>query len=214
MVLNFYNNVRPIGNCSKKKDHMNTMDKAIKILGPMISEARRRKIESVVSSRTHSVGVLLENVHDKGNENAILRSMDAFGFLNLHRLRSDEAGTKEERKTWITQMRTDAGASHWVNVTNWSSTTECVQHLKEKCGYRIACTCPDSPVMISDIDFCQKLVIAFGNERKGISELLLEHADISFSIPMVGFVESFNVSVSVALSLYHAYCQRTKKMVR
>ena len=179
----------------------------------MISEARRRKIESVISSRSRNVAVLLENVHNKGNENTILRSMDAFGFLNLHRLRTDGVDTEKERKTWTSLMRTDAGASQWVDVCNWSNMNECVQHLKGQCGYQIACTRPDAPVSISNVDFCQKVVIAFGNENKGISDPLLEHADISFSIPMVGFVESFNVSVTVALSLYHAYCRRTMKLV-
>ena len=182
-------------------------EKALSVLSPLISEARRRKITSVISSRTRSVSVLLENVHDSGNVNAVLRSMDAFGVLTLHRLTSVPP-TKRQKPT----VRTDAGTRQWIEIQNWNNLTDCIKTLKDD-GFKIACTCPKSSLDITEIDFCQKTVIAFGNERDGISESLAGLSDVKFSLPMCGFVESFNISVSVAITLCHAYSQRMRALV-
>lgn len=186
--------------------------KALRLLSPMISEARRDKIVSVVASRTKSVCVLLEDVHDRGNFNAVLRSMEAFGFLNVHQVTSARTNLSTERRKQ-SRMRTDAGALQWVNLRKWSSVEECVEYLKKEQGYKIACASPNAPISLTQVDFCQKVALAFGNEGQGISESLLASSDVTFSIPMVGFVQSFNVSVSAALTLYSAYSQRVERLV-
>lgn len=182
------------------------VQEALRFLAPMISDARREKIASVVGARTRTVCVLLENINDKGNVNAVLRSMEAFGFLDVHQVISTPP-KKEPR------MRTDVGARQWVNIRKWATTTECVQYLKEEQGYKIACAVPNAPFSLTQMDFCQKTALAFGSEAYGISDSLSEVSDITFSIPMVGFVQSFNISVSVALTLYSAYCQRVQRLV-
>lgn len=187
----------------------NKVEKAIRLLSPMISEARREKITSVVAKRTNNVCVLLENINNKGNVNAILRSMDAFGFFNVHHVISTQTTpTKKERP-----MRTDSGSRQWINMKKWSSPEECVHYLKEKQGYKIACASPDAPISIEQLDFCQKVTLAFGNEWEGISKSLSDRSDIAFSIPMTGFVQSFNISVSVAITLHAAYSQREERLV-
>lgn len=135
--------------------------------------------------------------------------MDAFGFLNVHQVIS--AQTTPTRKEHL--MRTDSGSRHWINMRKWSSPEECVHYLKEKQGYKIACASPDVPISIKQLDFCQKMVLAFGNEVQGISNSLSDISDIAFSIPMTGFVQSFNISVSVAITLYAAYSQRVERLV-
>ena len=177
--------------------------KALAVLAPLLTESRRQKIISVVSSRTRSLGVLLENVIDIGNENAVVRSMDAFGVLNLHRI----ATVSPRRKANCTQVRTDVGSRQWLEIKNWSNLANCVSTLKEN-GYRIASTSPSNSLDIAEIDFSKKTVIAFGNEKCGVSEELTKLSDLQFSLPMCGFVPSFNISVSVAVVLYHAYTQR------
>ena len=184
-------------------------EKTLRLLAPMISEARRGKIASVVATRTKNVCVLLENIQDQGNINAVLRSMEAFGFLNVHKVKS----TPSPGKKMPPLMRTDAGALRWIHVRNWSSTEECVQYLKQEQGYKVACASPDAPISLSQIDFCQKIALAFGSEGQGISKTLSDVSDITFSVPMVGFVQSFNVSVSAAITLYAAYSQRIQKLV-
>lgn len=184
-------------------------EKVLSVLSPLISEARRKKIRTVVSSRTRSVVLLLENVHDRGNENAVLRSMDAFGVFTLHRIIS-ETPTKIQRPT----VRTDAGTRQWLDIRDWRSLGDCIGALKAD-GYRIASTYPNTAADITEVDFCrQKTVIAFGNERDGISETLARLSDVQFSLPMCGFAESFNISVSVAITLSHVYSQRLKHLVR
>lgn len=187
----------------------NEVEKAIRLLSPMISEARRGKINSVVAKRTNSVCVLLENINDKGNVNAVLRSMDAFGFFNVHQVIS--AQTTPTRKERL--MRTDSGSRQWINMRQWSSPEECMHYLKEKHGYKIACAAPDAPISIKQLDFCQKVALVFGNEREGISKSLFDRSDTAFSIPMTGFVQSFNISVSVAITLHAAWSQREERLV-
>ncbi len=184
---------------------------ALKILSPMLSETRRLKIASVVTSRTRSLGVLLENVdmEGRGNENAITRTMDAFGLLCMHRLGTDAICRKERR---LKLDRTDAGSKQWIEVSEWSNVGMCIQSLKEN-GYTVVGTNVSSPLSIMDIDFTKKTVVAFGNEHKGLSKELSEFSDSNFALPMTGFVESFNVSVSVAMTLHHAFSQRILKMV-
>ena len=184
------------------------VQEALRFLSPLITAARRDKIASVVAARTRNVCILLENINDKGNVNAVLRSMEAFGFLDVHQVIS-----KQPRKE--SRMRTDAGARHWVNVRKWATTEECVQYLKEEQGYKIACAVPNAPISLTQMDFCcQKTALAFGSEGHGISDSLSKMSDVTFSIPMVGFVQSFNISVSVALTLYSAYYQRVQRLVR
>lgn len=172
-----------------------------KVVPACISTARKCKINAVVSMRTSRIAVLLEDVHDRGNENAVIRTMDAFGFQNLH-----VVSTMVPRETRRIQ-RTDKGARKWVTIHNWNCLDQCVAHLRSQ-GYKIGATHPGSTTEIQRVDFNDKLVLAFGNEQFGISQKLARLSDFSFSIPMCGFVESLNVSVAVAVTLFQAFAQR------
>lgn len=186
-----------------------TMVKGLRNLSSFVTEARKSKIATVVASRTNSVAVLLENIVDEGNENAILRTMDALGFQCLHRVKESSLRPKKAGR-----MRTDKGARKWIKIHDWTDVGACIRHLKEEGGYHIAVATPNAEVPISKLDFChQKLVLAFGNETRGVSERLTQLSDTTFSLPMCGFVQSFNVSVSAAIALYHAYTQRVQKLV-
>lgn len=195
------------------------LKEALRKLSPMISERRKTKIASVVASRTKSPAVLLENVHNEANESAVMRSMDALGCLHLHKLQTTP--TTETYTAWQRHKkmkfppRTDAGARAWVQTHHWADMAECISHLKGHHGYTLACACPSATTPISGIDFSsRKVLVAFGNECNGISDKLSELSDIKFSLPMCGFVDSYNISVSVALTLYHAYLQRRETHVR
>ena len=193
------------------------LKEVLRKISPTISEARRSRIASVVRSRTTSIAVLLENLFNEANQNAVLRSMDALGCLHLHTLQTEH--TAEDSAVPNRRLRfpprTDAGARGWLGIHQWSDAKECVSFLKHRHGYTLACAFPDATSMpITSVDFNQKLLVAFGNEANGISSELADLAEIKFSLPMCGFVESYNVSVSVALVLFHAYLHRIKKHVR
>ena len=186
------------------------MEKAIRTLSPFLTEARKSRIASVVASRTNTIAVLLENIADEGNENAVVRSMEGMGFQNLHRVYKAE----DTKKKAYLKKRTDSGARNWITIHDWMDTTTCIKHLKRECAYRVAVASPNAKLQISELDFTKRLVVAFGNETRGVSEELSEMADVTFSLPMCGFVQSFNISVSVAITLSHAYTQRALRLVR
>ncbi len=188
------------------------VEKAVKSLAPLLSEARLAKIASVVASRTNIIAVLLENVSDSGNRNAVTRSMDALGIQNLHLVSCNATRETQGQKSHIS-IRTDSGSRKWITIHSWTDISACVHHLKSDGGYQIAVASPNAELSISELDCTQRLVLAFGNERSGVSEELMDLSDTSFSLPMCGFVQSYNVSVSVAISLYHAYNQRVRKLV-
>lgn len=184
------------------------LERATRFLASCISESRKSRIASAVALRTNTVVVLLENINNEGNENAIVRSMDALGFQNLHRVRTPDISLQSRRP-----MRTDSGARNWITIHNWADITTCIKHLRDDCGYKVAVASPDASIPLSKVEFTQKFVVAFGNERNGVSDTLLRMSDLRFSLPMCGFVQSFNVSVAVAITLYHAHMQRVQRLV-
>ena len=187
------------------------LERSVRALAPLLSEARRQRIADVVNSRTGSLAVLLENAWDEGNRNAVLRSMDAFGTHTLHCINYGKEG-KATSSSGASEMRTDAGARNWIVRRDWSEVETCIRQLQRE-GFTIASTTPNSNKTLQDVDFSKRLVIAFGNEHIGVSEALLEASDVKFSIPMIGFVESVNLSVSVAVTLYQAFSQRLARLV-
>ena len=185
--------------------------KALERLSPCISEGRRAKIASVVSSRTNSISILLENVTNETNEYAIVRSMEALGSFHLHRLSTKKYPSPSKAKLRY-PPRTDSGARKWINIHQWNDTSQCISHLKEQ-GYVMAIASPNGKHSVRDLDFSKKHVVAFGNEVEGISEDLARFSDFEFSLPMCGFVESFNVSVAAAITLYHGFLHRMSVIV-
>lgn len=173
----------------------------------LVSSRRWETLTKVARNRTRHVVVVLENVLDRGNENAVLRSADAFGFQDVHVIRNDEqSASKSEakrRKESVRISRTDAGARKWLTVHEWDSTKACLGDLTSR-GYCIAVASPLAPCSVTNLplDPESKTAIVFGNEHSGLSDEGLAAADLSFSLPMYGFVESLNVSVAAAITMY------------
>src|SRR5690606_2194830 len=107
--------------------------------------------------------------------------------------------------------RVTQGAERWLLIEEWERPEDCVRHLREQ-GYLIAVTSLESDISLESLDFRKPTVIAFGNERDGVSKELQELADIKFKIPMRGFTQSFNISVAAALCLQKVCEQRAKQM--
>ena len=192
------------------------LKEALKKLGPFISERRKARIATVVANRSANISLLLENVNNIANEYAVLRSMEALGCLHLHKLSTMVQPQHPPLTNSINPRfppRTDAGARGWVRIHHWYNTEQCISCLKEKHGYILAVANPTAQTSITNLDFSQKLLVAFGNEKVGISEELLRLSNVNFSLPMCGFVDSFNVSVAASLILYHAYLHRMTKLV-
>lgn len=177
-----------------RKIHL-PFDEIVRRLQPHVTEERFARIQDVVKNRIPNASVILENIYDRGNISAVMRSAEAFG---LHQLNIIELSEKFKESKRVTQ-----GAHKWIESRKWSATVQCIEHLKAQ-GQKIYVThLDDQATSIDNVDFSVPFAIAFGNEKDGASAELLEMADTRVFIPMQGFVQSFNISVAAALCFYH-----------
>ena len=168
---------------------------------------RTKKIKEVMSHRQSSLAVVLENVDDVHNVGAILRSCDAFGVGEVHLLYTiNKAPRNRDLRT-----KSAASASKWLKITKWDSVAKLTAYLKKKKMTIAVTRLVDSSVDPVDVDLRKPIAIVIGNEKDGVSEAMAKKATLNLKIPMVGFVQSFNVSVAAALLLYEAFRQRQKK---
>jgi tRNA (guanosine-2'-O-)-methyltransferase len=168
-------------------------------IGPLLTAERLAKIERVVAGRNFSNAVVLEGIYDRGNISAVMRTAEAFGFVNFHVIETQEKFKEANR---VTQ-----GADKWTEVQKWKTTTECIRELKKR-GHKIVATSLEASKPIDEIDWTVPTALVLGNEKEGISKEMFELSDERVIIPMSGFVQSFNISVAGALSLYHIYLER------
>ena len=173
-----------------------------------VSGARNARLQSVVQNRTDSVAIVLENISDVGNENAIVRAMDALGFYLVHRISTKSAVST--KNNWYRGFRSDAGARKWMTIRHWHRVDDCARYLTNVAGYKLVCASANASKSIFDLDVTEKMAIVFGNESSGVSCDLGKACELSFALPMYGFVESFNVSVAAAITLFHLGTQRRK----
>ncbi len=179
----------------------------IQILSEFIAAPRRLRLKNIVRSRSNIASVLLENVIDTGNENAVTRTMEGMGFHHLYRLRNDSKLTTNKKLNKL--QRTDSGARKWLVTHTYNNMKECVEAVRRD-GYQLACAVPRAPCSIFDLGMGKKTAFVFGNESGGVSRLLQEESDVKFSLPMCGFVESYNVSVAAAITLFQVYYNQLK----
>lgn len=170
----------------------------------MITEERKKRFQDVISKRFQDV-IVLENIHDPHNALAALRNCDAFSIQTAHFVFETEKmfNPKELGKV------TSSSANKWIDTVCWEKSTDCFTQLK-KDGFKIIATIIDPKAKsLHEIDFnIQKTAIIFGNEGFGISETAKKVADELVYIPMNGFVDSINLSVSVGIILYELSRQR------
>lgn len=178
-------------------------EEVLKHIGPLLTPERKQKIDRVVSLRNFDTAVVLEGIYDRGNISAVMRSAEGLGFGNFQVIETQEKFKEANR---VTQ-----GADKWVEVKKWKKTTDCVRALQEQ-GYKICVTHLDETSKpLHDIDFSGKVALVLGNEKDGVSPEMVKAADERIIIPMTGFVQSFNISVAGALSLYHISQDRLKR---
>ena len=171
--------------------------RVLEVIGPTLTLARRERIERVVAARTCAVVPVLEGLSDAGNVAAVLRSAEGLGYAAVHIV--PYAGAASERPP----NRVTQGAEKWLLTRNWEDSAACVAGLHTT-GYRIAATMPGGrSIPLADLDLGTPVAVVFGNEHRGVSELLAAQADALVSVPMHGFSRSFNVSVAAAVVLAH-----------
>ncbi|RKX93896.1 MAG: TrmH family RNA methyltransferase [Spirochaetes bacterium] len=169
-------------------------------LADYVSPRRLEKMQSVLSYRTDYITVVLEDIYQPHNASAVLRSCDAFGVQDVHII--------ENRNKYRINPGVALGSSQWLTLkrynTNEENTLSAIEYLKDQ-GYRIVAAMPyDTEVDLEDFNLEKgKSALFFGTEMYGLSQRVLSRADEFMKIPMFGFVESFNISVSCAVSLHY-----------
>lgn len=176
------------------------MKTLISYLSKFVNDDRLQLLKSVLEQRTRHITIVLEDIYQSQNASAVVRSCDCFGIQDIHII--------ENENTYCLNPDVVLGASKWVSIHKYdkapNNTIETLQGLKKK-GYRIVATTPHSrQLSLQEYDICQqKTAFIFGSELTGVSDFVMQEADDFMTIPMVGFTESFNISVSAAIVLYH-----------
>lgn len=157
----------------------------------ILTDNRKERFLQVLSKRTNHFTIAIEDVFQLHNTSAVMRSCEVFGIQQLNVI--------EERYTKSIDKEIAMGAQKWVDVHRFDSISSCIYDLKNK-GYQIIATTPhENDCMLDDFDISKPSALFFGTERDGLSDEILQQADGFLKIPMVGFTESLNISVSAAI---------------
>lgn len=180
-----------------------TMDlkekKFLNYLGDLISVHKKSLIEEILCKRTRYFTVVLENIYKPHNASAVLRTADCFGLQDIHVI--------EKENSYKINPYVTRGASQWVDLHKYENkegkaVENCFKALRKK-GYKIYATSPkQESISIHNLKPDHKTALVFGNEHEGVSEEVISQADNLVHIPMYGFTESFNISVSVSIFLF------------
>ena len=174
----------------------------IRLLGPHMTEVRGERMADVLNHRSLHIVPVLENIYDRGNVSAVMRSAEAFGFMQMCLV--DAPGAKFKAAN-----RVSKGAEKWLDTKSYSDPSTVVKDLKQQ-GYQIWATDLDTQDSIDTIDWTKPTAIVLGNEKEGVSAEMRGLVDGRFRIPMLGFSQSFNISVAASLIFYRAHLETRK----
>lgn len=170
--------------------------KLLEYLETYLTENRKNKFNKVIKQRTKHFTVATEDVYQLHNTSAVMRSCDVFGI--------QEVNIVEEVNTKSIDREIAMGAQKWVDLNRFHSVKDCIADIKKN-GYQIVATTPHTnDCLLQDFDVTKKSCFFFGRETEGLSQEVLDAADCYLKIPMAGFTESLNISVSAAIILQDA----------
>ncbi|HEU0137468.1 MAG TPA: RNA methyltransferase [Flavobacterium sp.] len=156
-----------------------------------LTDQRKKRFEDVLKQRTNHFTIAMEDIFQLHNTSAVMRSCEVFGIQQLNVV-EEKYGKKIDKEIAM-------GAQKWVDINRFESMTDCLASLKSK-GYRIIATTPhQDDCLLEDFDITKPATLFFGTERNGLSDEVLQQADGFLKIPMAGFTESLNISVSAAI---------------
>lgn len=164
-------------------------------LEPLLTAERRARIDAVIGARSTAVTAVLDGLVDPHNVSAVLRSADAFGVQHVHVIQGTDP--------FLATTRIAQGADRWVDVIRHATSAACVRELRAR-GHRIFVASMEGAVAPEALAHEPRVAIVFGNEHSGVSQELRDLADGTYAIPMCGFVQSLNVSVAAAITLFSA----------
>ncbi|HFC00589.1 MAG TPA: RNA methyltransferase [Phaeodactylibacter sp.] len=174
-----------------------------------MTEKRTEKFKEVVKKRQSNLTVILENVHDLHNIGAVLRTCDSVGIGEIFILNTDPK-LKDQEYLHLA-ARSSSGARKWINVNFYTEIKPCFEHVRKQFDSIFCTHLGGDTQSLYDLDLTQSVALLFGNEHEGVSEEALSYCDGNFLIPQVGMVQSLNISVACAVSIYEAMRQRMLK---
>jgi tRNA (guanosine-2'-O-)-methyltransferase len=163
-----------------------------------ISEPRKEFMERVLANRTRFLTLVLEDIYQSQNASAAIRTCECLGLQDVHVI--------ESASTWSTNKQVLKGSNKWLDIIrhrkkNHNNAKECYDQLRDS-GYKIVVADPSPDgVSIHDLAIDRPIALVMGNERHGSSDYAINNADLRVRIPMVGFTESLNISVSAAICI-------------
>lgn len=172
----------------------------------ILTNNRKERFQQVLSKRTNHFTIAMEDIFQLHNTSAVMRSCEVFGIQQLN--------VVEERYTKSIDKEIAMGAQKWVDVNRFDSISGCISSMKSK-GYQIIATTPhENDCDLDDFDISKPSALFFGTERDGLSEEVLQNADGFLKIPMAGFTESLNISVSAAIIIQNLMSRLHKSDIK
>lgn len=164
---------------------------------------RTHKLLEVLKKRQQNLAIVMENVNDPHNIAAVMRTCDAVGVQEIYILNTKIPGHKKFG------ARSSSSAAKWLTVRHFNNSTECFAELRKNYQKIYTTHLSSDAVNLYDINFTESIALIFGNEHSGVSEEIRKMADGNFIIPQMGIIQSLNISVACAVSLYEAYRQKS-----
>src|SRR5512142_1402866 len=170
-------------------------ERVIRVLEPLVLDRRRERLLSVIDARLASVTVVFDAPHDPFNGAAVVRSCEAFGVQTVH--------VVERSERFLTASSVARGAQKWVDVVTHHDVPSALAALKDA-GMTLVGAHPEGDLLPDDLAAIPRLALVLGNERDGIAAELDAACDKRVRVPMRGFIDSLNVSVTAAILLERA----------
>jgi len=169
-----------------------------------MTERREQRIKNVLKQRKFDVSILLENVHDPHNISAVMRTCDSVGIQEINILKTSSSLPYKWSK------RTSSSANKWLTINTYTNLEECMTVLKKKFKtiYTSHLSTENPGISLYECNFEDSCLFIFGNERLGISKELMSYSNQNFFIPQIGIIQSLNISVACAVTIYEMFRQR------
>jgi len=169
---------------------------------------REARIAQTVSSRQLNLCVILENVHDPHNIGAVLRSCDSVGIQEVYLLVTDP---QMDIESIFLSKRASSGARKWLDIYLYTDLEKCMSDVRSKYDQILGTKLNDESKSLYEFDLSGSVAIAFGNEHDGLTDGFVKHLNGNIEIPQFGMVQSLNISVACAVTLFESLRQRQAK---
>jgi tRNA (guanosine-2'-O-)-methyltransferase len=170
-----------------------------------LTEERKIKLQHAVANSQLNAAIVLENVHDPHNIGAVLRSCDSVGIRDVFVLYNEDS---ENARKLSVGLNSSSGALKWVNVHFYDDTDTCMSAVRNRYKLIAGTHLSEESVSLYEMDLTNSVAFVFGNERDGISNNVKPYLDTNFVIPQFGMVQSLNISVACAVTVFEMARQR------